>query len=173
MGLTVNPAQTLQSARLRYPGMLPREILIWQNWLAQNQQNYTRFEYNVRIGPGYDPGPGWPENMRLMAIANSQKRLDAVIWNGTQATLVEVKDRAGASALGQLLTYFPLWTATHTDLPRAKMLLVSNRIQPGIDVAAAFHNVAVAIVPTDFSQLARTRRSSPFLPTQRGGTVYV
>lgn len=173
MGLTINPAQTLQSERLNYPGMLPREILIWQNWLRLHQAQYTRFDYNVRVGPGYDPGPGWPEEMRRMAIANSQKRMDAVIWQGIQATLIEVKDRAGASALGQLLTYFPLWSATYSDVPRAKMLLVSNRIQPGIDVAAAYHGVSVETVPTDFSMLKSDRRASPFMARQRTGTVYV
>lgn len=173
MGLTPNPAQTLQSERLRYPGMLVREILIWQNWLKAHESAYERFDYNVRIGPGYDPGPAYDEATRFMALANSKKRMDAVIWKGNQATLVEVKDRAGASALGQLLTYLPLWAAEHLDVPRPKMLLVSNRIQPGIDVAAQYHGVFVNVVPTDFSILARQNQVSPFLPIQRRGTVYL
>ena len=173
MGLTVNPAQTLQADRLRFPGMLPREVLIWKAWLRRHEKEYDSFAYNERIGPGYDPGPAWPANMRLMAIANSQKRMDAVAWQGTQATLIEVKDRAGASSLGQLLTYFPLWSAAHTDVPRAKLLLVSNRIQPGIDTAAEFHGVQVEVIPVDFSILARDRRASPFLPRQRAGTVFL
>ena len=173
MGLTVNPAQTLQADRLTFPGMLPRECLIWRAWLRLHEREYDAFSYNERIGPGYDPGPAWPENMRVMAIANSQKRLDAVAWRGPQATLVEVKDRAGASALGQLLTYYPLWSTVHQDLPRAKMLLVSNRIQPGIDQAAAWHGVSVEVLPVDFSILARDRRASPFMAPQRKGTVYL
>lgn len=168
MGLTINPAQTLQRDRLSFPGMLPRECLIWRAWLAANESRFDSFSYNDRIGPGYDPGPAWPDNMRLMAVANSQKRLDCIAWQGSQATLVEVKDRAGASALGQLLTYYPLWSAQHTDLPRARMLLVSNRIQPGIDVAAAYHGVEVNVVACDFSVLKRDRRASPFMAKQRG-----
>lgn len=171
--LTINPAQTLQADRLRFPGMLPREVLIWKTWLQTNESSYTSFDYNTRIGPGYDPGPAWADNMRLMAIANSQKRLDAVAWQGSQATLIEVKDRAGASALGQLLTYFPLWSAAHTDIPTAKMLLISNRIQPGIDTAAAWHGVAVTVIPVDFSILKRDRTASPQMPVQRRGVVYL
>lgn len=172
MGLTPNPAQKLQVQRLRFPGMMVREIIIWLNWLAGNESAYDRFDYNVRIGPGYDPGPAYDDKTRFMALANSKKRLDAVIWKGVQATLVEVKDRAGASALGQLLTYYPLWNAEHTDVPRAKMLLVSNRIQPGIDIAAEYHGVFVNVVPTDFSILSRQQQSSPFMPIQRRGTTY-
>ena len=166
VGLTITPAITLQADRLSFPGMLPREVLIWKTWLRSHEREYDSFDYNQRIGPGFDPGPAWPENMRVMAIANSKKRMDAVAWKGTLATLVEVKDRAGASALGQLLTYYPLWTAAHSDLPRPNMLLVTNRIQPGIDIAAGFHGVSVAIVPTDFSSLARDRRASPFMAKQ-------
>ena len=153
--------------------MLPREVLIWRTWLTTHEREYDSFQYNLRIGPGYDPGPAWPDNLRLMAIANSQKRLDAVAWQGNLVTLIEVKDRAGASALGQLLTYYPLWSLQHTDVPRAKMLLISNRIQPGIDTAAAYHGVSVVVIPVDFSILARDRRASPFLPRQRAGTVFL
>lgn len=172
MGLTISPAITLQSERLSYPGMLPREILIWRTWLKGNQLSYDSFDYNTRIGPGYDPGPGWPDNMRVMAIANSQKRVDAVGWRGQVPTLFEVKDRCGASAMGQLLTYLPLWLQTYPDLPRPFLAIVTNRIQPGIDVAAQFHGVALYITPTDFSSLRIDRRASPFMATQKTTNTY-
>lgn len=171
MSLTPNPAQLLQADRLNFPGMLPREVLIYKNWLRKHEAEFDKFSYNERVGPGYDPGPAWPENMRVMAIANSQKRIDVVAWLGVQCTLIEVKDRAGASALGQLLTYYPLWNASHSDLPPAHMLLISARIQPGIDTAAAYHGVASELVPTDFSLLARDRRASPFMARSQSGIV--
>lgn len=171
MGLTINPAQTLQAERLSYPGMLPRECLIYKNWLAVYGGRYDNFDYNSRIGPGYDPGPAWPEEMRRMAIANSQKRIDVVAWSGLIPTLIEVKDRAGASAIGQLMTYFPLWNADHPDLTRCSMMLVSNRAQPGIDVACKYHGVELVLVPTDFSILARDRRASPFMAKSTSGIV--
>ena len=164
--LPTTVAQILQSQRLRYPGMLPREILIFRNWLGLHEREYDSFDYNQRIGSDLDPGPGWDASMRAMAIANSKKRIDAVGWKGSQATLIEVKDRAGAAALGQLLTYMPLWSTAHADLPPAKMLLVSNRLQPDIGVVAQFWGVSVNVVVADFSILARDRRKSPFLAKQ-------
>jgi hypothetical protein len=172
VSLTPTPAITLQSQRLAYPGMLPREILIWQTWLAQWEASYDSFQYNARVGPGFDPGPGWPDNMRTMAIANSQKRIDAVAWQGSQPTLIEVKDRAGAAALGQLLTYLPLWMQTYPDLPRPLLAIVTNRIQPGIDTSCAFHSITLYITPTDFSQLRTGRRASPFMAKQSNTNTY-
>lgn len=162
-------AQILQVARLKYPGMLPREVLIFRTWLQSHEAEYDSFDYNTRIGTGVDPGTGWDDYLRRMAVMNSQKRLDAVAWKGTQVTLIEVKDRAGASALGQLLTYMPLWSTAHPDLPPAKMLLISNRLQPDIGLVARFWGVAVDVVPTDFSILARDRRASPFMAKQIAG----
>jgi hypothetical protein len=166
------PAQTLQADRLRFPGMLPREVLIFRNWLGTHESEYDSFDYNARVGAGFDPGAGWDESIRAMAIANSQKRLDVVGWKGTQATLIEVKDRAGASALGQLLTYAPLWSTAHQDLPRANMRLVTNRLQPDIGVVASYWGIAVDVVATDFSILARDRRAAPFISKLTVGVRY-
>lgn len=167
MSYPPTPAQTLQADRLRFPGMLPREVLIWRNWLALHAGEFDTFQYNERVGSGYDPGPGWDESIRAMAIANSQKRLDVVAWKGNQAELIEVKDRAGASALGQVLTYMPLWSMAHADMPRARMRVVTNRLQPDIGAVATFWGITVDVVATDFSMLARDRRASPFLAKQR------
>jgi hypothetical protein len=173
MGFAPTPAQTLQSERFAYPGMLPREIIIFRAWLKIHEREYDRFTYNERVGPGHDPGPGWPENLRVMAISNSQKRVDAVAWSGNLPTLIEVKDRAGASSIGQLLAYYPLWNMEHPQLPPAQLLLVTNRIQTGIDIPCQFHGIRLDIVSADFSQLARDRRASPFLSPGRGGITNV
>ena len=173
MGLAPTPAQKLQADRLRFPGMLPREVLIFRNWLQTHELEYDSFDYNARVGSGLDPGPGWDQSLRAMAISNSQKRIDVVTWKGTQATLIEVKDRAGASALGQLLTYAPLWSMSHQDLPRAAMRLVTNRLQPDIGVVAQYWGIAVDVVPADFSILARDRRASPFLSKFPTGVSYL
>jgi hypothetical protein len=161
--LTVNLAQTMQQDRLRFPGMLPREILIWKSWLKLYEFTYERFEYNVRVGEGFDPGPSWPEEHRRGAIMNSQKRIDVVGWDVHGVTLFEVKDRAGASALGQLLTYCPLWAKLHPSEPGCRMALVTNRLQHDILPAVEQHGIMLFQVYADFSQLARTRRAGPFL----------
>jgi len=49
-------AQLLQSERFKYPGLLPREIIVLRAWLRLREKDYDRFDYNVRIGTGFDPG---------------------------------------------------------------------------------------------------------------------
>jgi len=160
MGVIQNPAQTLQSERLRFPGMLPREIIIFRNWLRMYETQYDRIEYNVRIGSGLDPGPTWPDYVRQSAIANTQLRIDAVAYKGDAVTLIEVKDKAGASALGQLLTYEAVWLEDHPGSAPPALTLITNRLQNNLLPLLRKSNIHLDLVQADFSEL----RSKAYVP---------
>jgi len=147
------PAQRLQSERLRFPGLLPREIIILRNWLKLQESKYDRFDYNVRVGQGMDPGPSFSDEVRQDAILNTQKRIDAVGYRGLHVTLIEVKDRAGFSAVGQLVGYRELWQQEHRDGPPPQLLLISNRVQPDLLPVLKASGIALDLVEADFSEL--------------------
>ncbi|MGH9402857.1 MAG: hypothetical protein ACRD2P_12205 [Terriglobia bacterium] len=155
MGAPNNLAKIMQADRLTFPGMLPREILIFKNWLAMHETEYDKFDYNVRIGAGVDPGAVWPDYVRQQAIANSQLRIDAIAWKAEQPTIIEVKDRAGASAIGQIVTYEAVWLKDNAGSPAPKLLLVTNRLQHNTLPVLLKAGISFEQVPTDFSSLAR------------------
>ncbi len=136
------------SDRDRFPGLLPVEVAILRPWLAKHEKEYDRFDFNVRVGAGFDPGPTWDVATRGMAVANSQKRIDAVGYQGTQPTIIEVKERAGTSALGALLTYAHLFAMQFRGLAAPKLLLVTNRLQPDMEGPLRAVGIAVELVPT-------------------------
>lgn len=150
-----NVAERMQAERLKFPGMLPREIIVLKAWLALHETEYDSFDYNVRIGAGDDPGPDFTDDIRAMAIQNTQKRIDAVAFKGQEITIIEVKDRATASAIGQLVTYRALWLADHAGEAPPKMLLVCNRLGADMPVVLAHSGVEFAIVAADFGSLRR------------------
>lgn len=122
------PAQILEADRYKYPGMAPREVLIWRAWLALHQGEYTGWLYNVLLGNGIDPGAAYPQIYRDQYIRNTQKRADAVAYQGAHPFIFEVKDRAVASSMSQLLTYKALWPVTFPLEPPPTLVLVSNRV---------------------------------------------
>jgi len=140
------PATPLESDRLSFPALLPAEIAVWRAWLRLHQAEYDRFDYNARVGPGFDPGGGVPDYIRTMSIANTKKRIDAVAWQGSAPTIVEVKDRAGMSAIGQILGYRVHWQKEHPQAPPPKMLLVANRLADGVSDVLLAHNVPWELV---------------------------
>ena len=177
-----NAAQRLQSLRLRYPGLLPEETLVLRAWLTLNEAQFDRFDYNVRIGPDQDPGPIDPRTgiklsdaVRRDAILSQKLRIDAVGWRGVSndvlppsidtpsqvyalfpsalATIIEVKRRATASAVGQLLTYWHMWITENPDAAQPDLLLVCNTYTPNIVPALKNDGIQLNTVAVDFSIL--------------------
>ncbi|MBZ5569466.1 MAG: hypothetical protein LAN64_16660 [Acidobacteriia bacterium] len=117
-----------------------------RRWLREFEGAYDQFEYNVRIGPSRDLGPGYPDYVRKTAMMSSQLRLDAIAWNGTQATLVELKQKAWALGVQQLALYGAVWAAENPQLPKPKLLLVCARTEVGVMETAAAAGVTVHVV---------------------------
>ena len=154
------PAQQLQSDLDRFPGLIPREVLVLRAWLKLHESEYDRFDYNVRVGPGEDPGPTYPENLRRMAIMNSQKRIDAVGFKGTQPWIIEVKERARSNAIGQLVTLDALWRQDHPFDNPPVMLLVANSLAPDVPITLARYGIQLSLVPdVDFSPAASVKQA--------------
>jgi hypothetical protein len=154
MSQTITPAQLLAQDRMRWPGMLPAEILIWREWMKAHGGENDSYEGNIRIGAGHDPGPTWPDYIRKMAIQNTQLRIDAVGYKGLGVTLYEVKRRAGASAVGQLLTYDAVWQQDHPGAPPPGLVLVTNQAQANVVPLLTKAGIRLDLVPVDFSLLA-------------------
>ncbi len=133
------------SERDYYPALLPREIEILKAWLKDHEREYERFEFNVRAGQGIDPGPSYSDADRAQFKLNTKKRIDAVAYRGNSVTIIEVKDRAGTTALGEILSYETLYALDHGGTP-IRLLLVTNVLQADMAIVFAQFGVPVSIV---------------------------
>lgn len=148
------PAQRLEADRAKFPAMQVDEILVWRNWLTQNQQNYDRFQYNVLLGLNVDPGPDFPDYVRQAAIQTRSLRIDAVGWKGDQPTIFEVKRRAGPENVGQLLVYLHMWRAQSMSAADPILALVCSALTGHIVPAVQASGIQLYVVPTSFSFLS-------------------
>lgn len=146
-------AQRLESERFKYPGLLPDEVLVLRAWLALHQSEYDRFDYNMRIGQGIDPGDAYSPEVRKQAILNTQLRIDAVAWKGTQPTIIEVKRRTTPSNVGQILTYASVWKIEFPSGPAPILRLVCNTFSPNILPRVRESQINLDVVQVDFSGL--------------------
>jgi hypothetical protein len=177
MSFPLNPAQRLQSERLKFPGLQPDETLLLRNWLVIHENEYDGFDYNARIGAGDDPGPAYADYARENAVLNSQLRIDAVGWKfGTanrfpgpipppvgvyavapsaQATIIEVKRRAATGAVTQLITYSHVWAEDFPGTLPPLLILVANIVSPTISPVLRRAGIRLDIIAADFSILRR------------------
>lgn len=152
-----NAAQRFAADRAKFPGMQIDELLVWKAFLAAQHANYDRFDYNVRLGPGVDPGPSVMEPYRSAAIKLSQLRLDAVGWQGGNPTIFEVERYAKPRNVGQILTYLAAWQAQNTASVDPHLAIVAASYNPSIQPVLEQHGIDLYIYPVDFSALAPAR----------------
>ncbi len=112
--------------------MASLERRLWTAWRLAHLVDYRAFFYDVAIGEGTDPGPKEPDNYRYGFIRLSRLRLDAVGARDTGWDLFEVRPRAGASALGAILTYLAAWKADPPDTRQPSGVLITDQARPEI-----------------------------------------
>jgi len=95
--------------RIKYPHMVPQEVEIWKRFLKKYGEKFTGFRYDVHVGEGIGRIPGIGKNYQDMAIMLSQKRIDVVGSRAGDIYIIEIKERAGMSAIGQLIAYRKLY----------------------------------------------------------------
>lgn len=134
--------------------MLADEILVWRAWLRVHEQEYDRYEYNVRLGPIQDPGPQFSEAIRRQSILANQLRIDAVAWKGTQPTIVEVKRRATPANIGQLTTYFHQWITENLSQAQPLLLLICASYSPNIVPTIRATNISLDQLNVSFAALS-------------------
>lgn len=131
----------------QFPGLLPDDIELWERFLSAFPDRFERFDYDVRVGTGRDPGERFVENVRKMAVHLSQRRIDAVGFNDGELTIIEITLSAGLRALGQLQVYPGLYRSTFLPLQRIKTMLVAESVQADIMPTLQTSNIELILLP--------------------------
>lgn len=132
----------------QFPHLLPDDIAVWQAFLKQSPERWLNIDYDVRVGPGTDPGDSVSEKYRHMGIDLSQMRIDAVGHHNKLIEIVEITTQAGLKAIGQLVSY-PILFRDNFPTPQIVVpLLVCTSLKPGIDLVLSELQIGHIIVNT-------------------------
>lgn len=116
-------------ADARYKHLLPIDADIWHKHRLALGDQYHLLEYDIQVGDGRDPGPGFQQNIRAMAISLSCRRIDVVAYRGNSIDIIEVTHSAGFTALGQLIAYPILYALKFPNSGPIRPVLVAGEIQ--------------------------------------------
>jgi hypothetical protein len=126
--------------------MSPAEKAIWLRFLQMGGTQFAPFSYDVRVGDGLQMPAGSTSYDIKAAAALTTKRIDVLYFIRTTAVIVEVKVRAGLGALGQLVGYRDLFLKGGTNGTDARMLLITDSLQPDVAQVLEQNGVAWQIV---------------------------
>lgn len=110
--------------------MSQEEKSIWLRFLIQGGTGLAPFRYDVRVGNGLQLPAGSSGYAVRSALALTTKRIDVLWRHGDTWIICEVKRRAGAGAVGQLITYRDLFLKTPGITGPATMFLLTDELQP-------------------------------------------
>lgn len=128
-----------------FPHMAPFDIPLFASFLlSQYGQSFDRWEFDVSVGPGVDPGPFVDPKLRDNAIYLTQAKIDALGWAGQIPTIIEVKPEISLTGFGQLLGY-RWYYQQHTGL-YAQLAAVTDYISPQYKILYDAHDIEVHVV---------------------------
>ena len=122
----------LQHIRFRYKHMLPRDKAIWDRFLEQHGSYFERFDYDIHVGEGVGDIVGIDEMTRRIALSLTQKRIDATGYRGSETWFLEIKPKAGLSAIGQVIAYEILYGKQFGAPEKSYKAIVTDRADADI-----------------------------------------
>lgn len=129
-----------------YPGIALQEQDIWDRFLQSEDNIFTGFLYNVRVGKVAISPPGTEENLARMWTEINQSRLDALGITDDELVVFEIKVSAGLSAIGQAIGGQVL-SQRETDDPRTiTAAIVTDGIRPDARTVAEAIGIQIFVI---------------------------
>jgi len=129
-----------------FPHLMPHEIPIWEAWLDIHEHDYDTYEYDVRVGESITPPPDVDANIATMAVDLAKKRIDVVAWLNNKPTIIEIKDYAGLTAIGQLVSYPLLFIKEFPESLPPDIKLIASRLLPDVAYILTTYEIPFEII---------------------------
>lgn len=130
----------------KYPHMLPNETDLWDRFLKVTDIKFQGFDYDVHVGDLVEAPAATPEYLTPMLEAVYRKRIDAVGYCEDCIWLFEVKNRAGLSAMGQVLAYKALFERDFKPSLPVKLGVVCEAKATDVDYLYQLNDITCFVI---------------------------
>lgn len=142
---SINPPVPFEK-RYWYDHMGPQDVAIWERFIAAYPDAYQTCQYDVPVGtpPQFDTtvNPATDGNVARLYM----RKIDVVGFKQGGIDIIEVKPRAGMSAVGQVVGYRELYTRDYKPAVLPKAVIITDRSDPDLEQVAAAQGVRVFVV---------------------------
>lgn len=132
--------------RKKYPHMIAEEAEVWGRFVDKFPERFDSVDYDFRVGDGQKYDKGMPEKYGRMITMLTQHRIDVLGWVGEKPTIIEVKERAVFSTIGQLIGYRALFIEGFKNLRDPDLLCVCREITDDDWFVFKSQNIPVEVV---------------------------
>ena len=125
----------------------PTDHELWKKWIPKHYQEYNGFYFDVRIMNPAELPPNLEPEMARMWLVNRARKIDMIAVKGDQALIVEFRDRAGLSVIGQIMGYKALIMLENPWPLEPQILVVSDTIEQNVQDALFMLKVPFELIP--------------------------
>lgn len=115
--------------RYWYPHMKPNDVALWERFIYLYPDDYDFCQYDVLVGSDPDFDTTVSPDTGGDAWKLYQKKIDVVAFKGDRIDIIELKPRAGASAVGQVLMYKKLYIKDYTPPSRPRCIIITDDVK--------------------------------------------
>lgn len=130
----------------KYPGLKLVESLMVDEFWERYRTAYTAAAYNVRVGRGRPVLEGVEEEFARDWQMSTQLRIDVLLWDGEELTVVEVKELADAEAFGQAYLYKRLLRRTYQTAVPIRSAVLCRDAHPDLVGEYVEHGISLLVV---------------------------
>ncbi len=126
--------------------MLKTDVPVWYRFLEKYESLFEKLYYDVLLGgPTLTPDE-LNNNILRMWRSNNSKRADTIAELSDEVWIIEVAERPGLRAVGQLQVYRSLWIEDPVILKPEKMILVAAVVDQDLLSSASRIGIETYIV---------------------------
>lgn len=126
--------------------MSPADTEIWEKFIDTFPNRYSTVDYDFALGGTPLTSSHIESESDAAMVRLWQKRIDVLAQQGAETHIIEVKPNAGASALGQVLSYCELYRGYVDPFAKVKPILITNSLKPDMALLSQQMGVELIIV---------------------------
>lgn len=129
-----------------YPHMMPYDVAIWERFIEKYPDAYDFVSYDVKVGsaPEFDTVAN-PETGGD-AINLYKRKIDVIGHKGERIDIIELKPKAGSSALGQVVGYSVLYEKDYSPPTKPNLVVITDQMGRDMDTLASAMGIKVIVV---------------------------
>ena len=129
-----------------YDNLRENETFIWNRFIEKYPDAYDEVIYNLHLGEGANIPAGTEENIARDFKLLTQYKVDVVGFGKNKIDIIEIKPYAGASAIGQVISYSELYKKDIDPAATPNLVILTDQLRPDTTILAEKLNIKIIIV---------------------------
>ena len=125
--------------------MKPADVAIWERFIEKNPEAYDYCYYDFWVGSPPPFNPIVNEETEGSVDGLYRRKIDVVAHKGKEIDIIELKPKAGLSAIGQVKGYATLYTRDEKPAVRVQPVIITDQLSADILHVAATEGVKILI----------------------------